>query len=145
MIQISFALLGMAPLASFVTVRPLLLMTVSYLDYSQSPSNSYSPLPALLQLLFVGSEYDSTRMVYFDTTLYEAVLWKVGSMYLGIVILHELIIRLVLRISNSMDWKALNLVTKHICDNKPIVYQSLYLSYEVIVVSISIKTMMNTS
>lgn len=58
------------------------------------------------------------------------IFWRVLCLYGGMLMLHELLSRYVLKFFEGMDWSFLSKLCKHLRSRKNIAYQFVYTSYE---------------
>lgn len=109
-----------------------MLMLVSYLDYYQMPINSFSAFQSLQSLTFVPSITNTKPLKVFDNDYYFALLWRAVCLYCCTFILQQFVIHHLADLIDSMDWRFLARLTKQISNNKHLIFQYVYTTYEMV-------------
>jgi len=124
------------PVNIFAAVRVFQLALSTYLDYYFLPLNSFKTLGSFMTMLFMRNAGSSSNVIIFEADYYFEMLWKVSAIYSGVFLLHVWVLKGVLRFANKIDWKGLTKVAENIQGNKELIYQTIYTSYEAVILTL---------
>lgn len=105
--MLSIGLLGLMPLNIFAGLRVFLLALSTYLDYYKLPINSFKTLNALMNLLLMRDAGDSANFITFKSDFYFQIFWRMSTVYVGVFLFHDWVLRGAFKFFKSMNLKYL--------------------------------------
>jgi hypothetical protein len=122
--------LGLGPTNAFATLRISILLLVGYMDYCQIPINSFAAYRGLEGVVFSQPSISTQDLASFSSEHYLSLLWKACTFSFGILILHEVVLRLLLKGVQSVQWDFSTRLCRHLLDNKGAVFRYVSTAYE---------------